>query len=165
MKKSVVAVYDKNSKAISAVKHLVANGIPAEELSVVGEGQLIEDHIHFIPVKKAKIITPYVGLGIGGVLGVIVGMGWVQIPGFSKLFEAGGMIGLLGGIVFGAVIGGSLSIIFSLVVRRDDLVMMQKHIDNGKYALVVKGSLEDIEKSKKILHTENIHEEIIDVEG
>tara|TARA_B110000285_G_scaffold80510_1_gene92908 strand:+ start:604 stop:729 length:126 start_codon:yes stop_codon:yes gene_type:complete len=41
MKKSVVAVYDKNSKAISAVKHLVANGIPAEELSVVGEGQLI----------------------------------------------------------------------------------------------------------------------------
>ena len=58
MKKSVVAVYDKNSKAISAVKHLVANGIPAEELSVVGEGQLIEDHIHFIPVKKAKIITP-----------------------------------------------------------------------------------------------------------
>jgi len=165
MKKSVVAVYDKNSKAISAVKHLVANGIPAEELSVVGEGQLIEDHIQFIPIKKAKIVTPYIGLGIGAVLGFVVGMGWLDIPGFGKLFEAGGMIGMLGGIVFGAVIGGLVSVVLSLVIRRDDLVVMQKHIDNGKYMLVVKGSLEDITKSKKLLHTENIHEEIIDVEG
>lgn len=165
MKKSVVAVYDKNSKAISAVKHLVSHGIPAEELSVVGEGQLIEDHIHFIPVKKAKTVTPYIGLGIGAVLGFVVGMGWVQIPGFEKLFDAGAGIGLLGGVVFGAVIGGLISIVLSLVIRRDDLVMMQKHIDNGKYMLVVKGSLENITKSKKLLHTENIHEEIIDVEG
>ena len=165
MKKSTVAVYESNSKALSAVKHLVAHGIPAEGLSVVGKGQLIEDHIHFIPVKKAKTITPYIGLGIGAVLGLVVGLGLVEIPGFAKFFEAGGMVGMLGGTVFGAIVGGVISIIFSLIVKRDDLVLMQKHIENGKYMLVVKGTLEDIEKSKKLLHTENIHEEIIDVEG
>jgi len=164
MKKSVVAIYDRNSKAISAVKHLVTHGIPAEELSIVGQGQLIEDHIHFIPVKKAKVVTPYIGLGIGAVLGLIVGMGWVEIPGFAKFFDTGA-VAILGGLVMGAVVGGLSSVVFSLIFRHDDLVMMQKHIDNGKYMLVVKGSLEDIEKSKKLLHTENIHEEIIDVEG
>ncbi|MBD80023.1 MAG: hypothetical protein CL840_14010 [Crocinitomicaceae bacterium] len=165
MKKSVVAVYSNNDKALSAIKYLVKHGIPAEELSVVGQGQLIEDHIHFIPVKKAKKMTPYVGLGIGAVLGFIVGMGWIVIPGFETFFEAGGMIGMLGGIVFGAAVGAVISIIFSIIVRKDDLVMMQKHIDNGKFMLVVKGTLEDIEKSKKLLHTEDIHEEIIDIEG
>jgi hypothetical protein len=83
----------------------------------------------------------------------------------KSLFGEGGFVGLLGGTVMGAVAGSLVSIVFSMVVKKDELVMMQKHIDKGRYMLVVKGSLEDIEKSKKLLHTENIHEEIIDVEG
>ncbi|MGB0403722.1 MAG: hypothetical protein ACPGEG_06445 [Salibacteraceae bacterium] len=165
MKKSVVAVYDNHAKAVRAVKHLVKNDIPENELSIVGQGQLIEDHIHFVPVKKAKMVIPYIGLAIGAGLGLLAGYGILPLPGFDSIVEAGGFVGMLAGTVFGAVVGALISIVFSLIYRKDDLVVMQKHIDKGKYMLVVKGELADIEKSKKLLHTENIHEEIIDVEG
>ena len=165
MKKSVVALYDNHAKAVSAVKHLVKHDISEKELSIVGQGELIEDHIHFVPVKKAKLVIPYIGLGIGACFGLLAGYGVFPIPGFDSFLEAGGFVGMLGGTVFGAVVGSIISIVFSLFYRKDDMVIMQKHLDKSKFMLVVKGSLEDIEKSKKLLHTENIHDEIIDIEG
>lgn len=165
MKKSVVAVYESHEKALRAVKHLVKHEIPENELSIVGQGEVIEDHIHFVPVKKAKMATTYIGLGAGALLGLLAGLEIIPVPGLKGIFGSGGFVGMLGGVVIGAVIGAIASIVFSMIVKKDDFVVMQKHIDKGKYMLVVKGELEDIEKSKKLLHTENIHEEIIEVAG
>lgn len=165
MKKSVVAVFNQHQKAINAAKYLAKHGIPDNELSIVGKGDLVEDHIHFVPVKKYKKIPLLIGIIGGAILGVLAGTGMVDIPVLNAFSDSGGFVGLLAGVVLGAVLGAILSIAVSLVIRKDDLVVLQKHVDNGKYTLVVTGSEEDILKSRKLLHTENIHEDIVDLQG
>ncbi len=165
MKKSTVAVYASNEKAINAVKHLVKHGIPEDELSIVGQGQLVEDHIHFVPVKQYKKVPLFLGVGIGGVLGLLVGMGIIDLPFLNSADNSGGFVGTLLGLVFGAIIGAVVSIVISLIIRKDDLVLLQKHIDNGSYAVVVKGSESDITKSKDLLHATSGHQKSVHLSG
>lgn len=161
MDKSTVAVYSTNEKAIKAVKHLVTNGIPEEELSIVGEGQLVEDHIHFVPVKQYKKAPLFVGIVCGGVLGLLAGAGIIDIPFMKSVDDSGGFIGLLSGVVLGSIVGAAISILISLVIRKDDLVILQKHIDNGHYAVVVKGSEGDILRAKELLNTKKGHTNMV----
>ncbi len=166
MKKSTVAVYKSNETAIKAVKHLIKHGIAEEELSIVGKGDLIEDHIHFVPVKKYKIAPIIIGLGVGGLLGGLSGAGMLQLPLFEQFSDAGFFIGLLAGIGIGAAIGALITVIASIVVKKDEIVVLQKHIDNGSYAVVVKGSDADIAKSKELLHqSKHGHHHLVQLHG
>ena len=163
MKKSVVAVYESHEKAIRAVTHLIKHDIPESHLSIVGHGDIVEDHIHIVEVKNFKLMPGFVGAGVGGVLGFVAGAADVPIPGVAFLTEAGGLPGLLGGIAVGIAVGALISIAVSLAYRKDDLVLFKKHVEKGKYLVVVNGENDEIDKSRKLLHTENEHLEIHDI--
>lgn len=165
MKKSTVAVYKSNESAINAVKHLVKSGIPENELSVIGEGQLVEDHIHFVPVKKYKMAPIIIGVIGGGLIGVLAGAGIIDLPVLGHIEDSGGFVGLLAGLTIGAAIGAAITVLVSILVKKDELVVLQKHIDNGRYAVVVKGSDGDILRAKELLHKDAKHENLMHLKG
>lgn len=165
MAKSIVAVYENNDKALRAVKHLANHDIGSDKLSVIGRGDIVEDHIHVVPVKKMKQAPIFIGAGFGAVAGIMAGVLNIPIPGVKFLTEAGGLPGFLGGMTIGLVVGALTSIAISAIYRKDDLILFKKHLEGGKFLVVVNGSDADIEKSKKLLHTENLHIELHDLIG
>lgn len=166
MSKSVVAVYESHDKAVRAVTHLTKNGIDEKGLSIVGKGETVEDHIHVVPVKGIKMAPAFIGAAVGAVLGGIAGVSGIEIPGFGFIAgaDATGFSGALGGVVPGVIAGFIVSAIFQLVYRKDELVVFKKHVEGGKYLVVVNGDESEVSKSRKLLHTENIHEELHDLE-
>ena len=138
---SKVAVYESHEKALNAVHLLNEKKFPLKNVSIVGEAIIIEDHIH-LKSKVPLINTPLaIGAIAGTVTGILTGIGIFAIPGFG----------------LGIVSGGLGTIFASLGVKKDAVVKYEEHLHEGRFLLLVNGSMDEITKAEHLLHTEGMH--------
>lgn len=152
-----VAVYGSHDEAISAVNILGKNRFPLSHVSVIGKAELIDDHLHIHSKKGVEVAPAAIGAVAGTVAGILTGIGIFAIPGFGFLYGAGAVVGALGGFDVGLIGGGVVSILTGLGIKNDEVTRYEEHMQKGDHLLMVKGSLEEIERAEHILHTEGTH--------
>ncbi len=154
--KAAVAVYDSHEIAFNAVKVLDKEHFPLKHISLIGKAELINDHLH---VRSNDVVSVVAPVAIGSIVGLLTGIGIFAIPGLGFLYGAGALIGVFGGLDFG-LMGGIVIALTKLGFKEDSGVKFEEHIKKGKFLLVVQGNEEEIERAKKILHTEGTNLEI-----
>lgn len=159
--KSKIAIYDTHDKAVEAIKVLNSQNFPMSNVSLLGTAEIIEDHIHVKSMEGIKKAPAIIGMGAGTVIGLLSGIGVFTIPGFGFLYGAGALVGAFAGFDLGIVTGGLVSFFSFIGIKEDNVVKCEEHLKQGKFIVVVNGTLEEIEKAEHILHTEGTHLEFI----
>ena len=154
---SQVAIYDSQQKAISAVKALHHSGFPLKQISLVSKAVIIADDLHITSYDSVKNAPILVGVGAGAITGLLTGIGVFAIPGFGFLYGSGALIGLIAGFDIGLLSGGITSILVKLGINEESALKYEEHLEKGMTMLVVHGSIDEIKKAEKILHTQGTH--------
>jgi hypothetical protein len=159
--KSQVAVYSTHENALNAVKALKNNNFPMNRVSILGKAEIIDDHLHVRSLDPLKNTPALLGVGTGTVLGLLSGVGAFAIPGFGFLYGAGALIGAIGGFDVGVVTGGIVTLLATIGIKKDKIVRCHEHLKEGKFLVIVNGTVTDIENAEHILHTEGSHLEFV----
>ena len=158
--KSQVAVYDTHQKAIDALDKLKEASFSMEKTSLLGQAIIVDDHVHVKSHADDNLKVTAAGVVAGSTLGILTGLGIFAIPGLGFLFGAGAIVGGIAGLELG-VVGSALFSLFSTIgFKKEEIVKYEEHIKEGKFLVIVRGSLEEIEKAEHILHTEGTHLEM-----
>lgn len=158
---SRIAVFESHEKAIEAITKLKDAGFPIDKISLIGEAQIINDHMYLKSLGPLKNMPIAVGLVTGAVTGLLSGIGIFMIPGFGFLYGAGAIVGALGGLDMGLVVGGLATILVQLGVKKEDVIKYEEHIKAGRFLLEVKGTKKDIDRVGNILHVKNKQVQLI----
>jgi Na+/H+ antiporter NhaC len=157
---ATVGIFKDHEVAVKAVKHLILKGVDEKEISLIGTGTTIEDHVHINSVKSLKKAPVPVGMVAGGVLGVLAGAGILAVPGLGVIFLAGKFVGLISGLALGAFGGSIASFLIGVGFKQDQVVKFEKHLEDGHYLVVINGSDEHISQAHILLHGHDEHEEL-----
>ena len=160
--KSKIAIYNTHDEAVEAVKVLNDQNFPMNNVSLLGTAEVIEDHIHVRSMDTVKKVPAIIGMGAGTVIGLLSGIGIFTIPGFGFLYGAGALVGAIAGFDIGIVTGGLISFFSYIGIKEDSVVKCHEHLKEGKFMIIVNGSLEEIEEAEHILHTDGTHLELVE---
>lgn len=154
MKKSI-SIFDSHNEALKALEALRESGVNMSKVSLVGRAEVIDDHVH-MKSNKALVAAPVaIGSVLGTTLGVLTGVGLFAIPGLGLLFGAGAVVGAFAGFQLGVVTGGITTILVDLGVKEDHLVYEQ-HLKEGRFLLFYDGSDEEIEEVERIIEGKHL---------
>ncbi|MFA7274575.1 MAG: hypothetical protein WC044_11950 [Crocinitomicaceae bacterium] len=98
-----------------------------------------------------------IGSGAGLVLGLLAGLSVLAIPGFGFLYGAGAVVGAFAGFDIGMITGGIGTLLATAGLKEDVVDRLTAHLEEGYYLILVKGSLEEVKRAEKLLHTEGTH--------
>ena len=160
--KSKIAVYETHEEAVDAIKVLNDQDFPMSNVSLLGTAEIVEDHIHVRSTDTITKAPAVIGMGAGTVIGLLSGIGIFTIPGFGFLYGAGALIGAIAGFDLGIITGGLISFLSLLGVKDDVVVKCEEHLKEGRFMVVVNGTIEEVEKAEHILHTEGTHLEFVE---
>jgi len=154
---ATVAIYDNHQNALAAIKILTDSEFPVDKISIVGKGDIVEDHfkIHDSGEYTQKGLA--VGAVIGGILGVLTGLSFFALPGLGVLFASGALIGGTGGVAMGAAGGGIFSTLLSLGISKSGVLSYKTHLENGKFLVICHGTQEEIDNAKLIIEEKTSH--------
>lgn len=154
--KTTVAVYPTHEQALSAISKLGEVNYPLERVSLVGKTEIIEDNIKVKITQPLENLPLIIGAIAGPILGILTGIGVFALPG-EAFYKTGIIIGGLGGLGIGTFIGGIFSLFITFRAKQRKKLAYRKHLIEGKYLVMVDGSMNDIHAAEKILHTEGTH--------
>ena len=152
---SKIAVYKSHEKALEAVNDLKKSGFPINQISLLGEAQIIDDHMHLKSLEPAKTMPIAIGAMAGIVVGLLSGIGIFAIPGFGFLYGAGAIIGAMGGLDLGIISGGLAVVLTNIGVEEDEVIKYEEHIKAGRFVVIANGTKEEINKAGEILGSKN----------
>ncbi|PKB18241.1 hypothetical protein [Flavobacterium sp. 5] len=159
--KSQIAIYDTHEKAVDAIKKLSHENFSMDHVSLLGKAEVVENHIHIKSLDTIRKTPAVIGMGAGTLLGLLSGIGVFAIPGFGFLYGSGALVGIITGLNIGLVVGGLVSLLSFNGIKEEEVVKCEEHIKYGKFIVIVKGAIQEIERAKQILDTEGKHLEII----
>jgi uncharacterized membrane protein len=149
---NVIAVYDSIDEAQRAVEKLVEEGIPAENISIVGQGLQSEVKIHGF-VTTGDMAKQGAGMGavFGGLMGFLFGTAFFFIPGVGPLVVLGPLVDTLVGAAEGALAGGLFGALFGTILEQEHIPKYEQYVRAGKYLLVAQGDPELAEHAHEVL--------------
>jgi hypothetical protein len=138
---TVVAVFDGPGHAEQALNELKEAAFTPEQVSVVAKDEretrdLVENTEMGAETKGAGTGAVLGGLG-GGVLGWLVGIGALAIPGVGPIVAAGALATTLGGAALGAAAGGLVGALAGAGVPEEDAKGYQERVTQGGILLTV----------------------------
>jgi hypothetical protein len=87
---AVVGVYESMKDAESAVHTLLEHGVPAGQVSIVGQHLHSETHVHgFVTTGDVAKTGAKSGAWVGGLFGVLTGAALLFVPGVGALIVLG----------------------------------------------------------------------------
>ncbi len=98
-------VYDSYAQARSVVANLKKEGIPADDISVVANKQVLDEHADVDDVSGAGSGAG-LGAAVGGGAGLLAGLGMLAIPGLGPVVAVGWLASTALGIAAGGAVGG-----------------------------------------------------------
>ncbi len=154
--KTSVGVFHKRNEALEAVKVLKKHNFPLKKISILGSPTVEEDHVEKDEVQMKYNVPVIAGAIVGPIIGFLSGVGVFAIPGFHPLYGAGAAIGLMAGLGLGIALGGIITLFMTLKFSSSNSVAYVKRMKGGRFLLIVKGSMQEIDHAKQILHSENM---------
>lgn len=157
---ATVGIYKDHNDALKAIRVLKDAGFDESHISIIGKGNIIEDHVHLQTGSDTMKTTATVGGLLGGALGLLTGLGVFAIPGLGVLFMGGAVAGLMGGFSIGLAGGGAIGALTALGIGPDGIVEYKEHLDVGRYLIMLNHEDSDrVHAAKDLLHTDtDVHE-------
>ena len=157
---ATVGVFDTHDTAAKAVKELNKGGFPMKKVSIIGkELEKVEDMQGYYTWKDPAKTGAGIGAFWGSIFGILVGVGFVVMPGIGGGFIAGSLaaivLGGLEGAAVGSVGGGLFGALLGLGIGKDKVLKYQQNLEAGKYLVVAHGTSEEVNKAKEILEGTN----------
>jgi uncharacterized membrane protein len=148
---STIGVYNTHDLALKGVDQLQQAGFSEKQISVVGQVELVDDHLHVKHNEDLNMAPISVGVAAGATLGLLTGLGLFAIPGLGFLFGAGAIVGAFAGLDIGALGGAMVSVLGKVGVHNDHVVKYEEHLKSGKFLVVVQGNTDEIKHAKEVL--------------
>ncbi len=123
---SVVGVYKTLSDAETAVLSLGDGGFPIQKVSIIASNLEDDRRVHgYITASDVGQWSAATGAWVGGIFGLLVGTGFMWIPGFGLLVVVGSLsAALLGGMegsLAGTVVIGALGWLVGLGIAKEKI--------------------------------------------
>lgn len=158
---SVVHTYQTMAEAEDAVKKLIDQKFPTNQISIVTQNLKSEKQIHgYITAGDVAKDSAGTGAWMGGLFGLLTGAAFVFVPGFGPLVVAGSFASvLLGGIegtVLGAAGGGALGALFGWGVSKEHILKYEEVVKAGSYLVIANGDEAQVKLARTILDGLNV---------
>jgi hypothetical protein len=155
---AVVGVFASHLDAEAAIKALQSGGIDMKKLSIVGNNYHTEEHaVGFYTAGDRMMFWGGQGAFWGSLWGLLFGGAFFLLPGIGPIVAMGPVVGWLAGALEGAVVGGTAGVfaaaLASLGVPDDQIVKYETEIKSGKFLVLARGSVGEIERAHGILGT------------
>ena len=163
--RNVLGIFKDVRSANVALASLEMRGYDKEDISVVATREALGSQELKLENNMLKGVTDTAVTGglIGGLLGLLVGVGALTIPGLGLLFVTGpvaaalGITGVAGATVSGALtgsmVGGIAGALKELGVEENLAIEYEKDVKGGNIILGVETEDEDVHDVIKILTT------------
>jgi hypothetical protein len=161
MSKTVTALYDDFETARRVSEDMVRAGFSRDGLSVVANDasgyyvSSLEDTAEHNAIDVEHDVSAEEGAGFGMVVGALIGIGTMFIPGIGPAIAAGPLAtALLGagvGAVAGAVTGGLVAALVHLGVPEEDVDFYAEGVRRGGALLIARVDDERVEEAVNIL--------------
>lgn len=153
---ATVGLYDSHDLAADAVRALSKGGFPMNKVSIIGrELERVEDVKGYYTWKDPAKQGAGIGAFWGSLFGILVGVGFLAIPGIGPVFVAGSLAATMLAGVEGAALGGSAGGLFGgllgLGVSKNKIIKYSESIAAGKYLVVAHGTAQDVAQAREIL--------------
>jgi hypothetical protein len=153
---TVIAVYPDHASAEDAVRRLQKEGIPMQNLSIIGKDfQTVEKPVGFVTTGDVAKSGAKVGAWTGGLFGLLVGAAFLILPGVGPVVIAGPLAAaLLGGIegaMAGAAFGGLTGALVGLGISKDKAIRYESQVKAGKFLVTLRGDGQQTERAKSLL--------------
>ncbi len=146
--KATVGIYDTHQHAVEAIEKLGETGFDVKKISILGQAEIVDDHLHTVAKMGVKETGASVGAVLGTALGVLTGASIIAIPGLGFLFGAGALIGAFAGLDAGIIGGGLVAILIEKGMKKEVAVLYHEHIKEGKFLVFVEGDVSEIERAQ-----------------
>ncbi len=161
---ATVGIYRSHKEAVEAINKLHEHGYALDKMSIIGKGDFVEDIKGSYNMEDASNDGMVVGGVAGGLLGALAGLSLVAVPGLGLLYTGGvmGAVVLSALAVDGAAVGvfggGLLSAFLGSKLGKEGVLEYERHLENGKYLLVLHTDNSDAKRAKQILHEHSEHD-------
>lgn len=152
---ATVGVYHTHHKAIEAVKKLQEKGVGSDKISIVGKANIVENEIETHSDEESMERGVAIGAVLGSFLGLLTGLSMIAVPGLGVLYASGALVGTIGGLSIGSAGGGVLGSLMAIGVGKKGVLSYQKHLEVGKYLVVIQGTESEVSEAEKILQDTN----------
>jgi hypothetical protein len=151
----VIATYADHASAEDAVRRLQKDGIPMQDLSIIGKDfQGVERPLGFVTAGTVAGQGAKVGAWSGGLFGLLVGAAFLILPGVGPVVIAGplsaALIGGLEGAAAGAALGGLTGALIGLGVSKDKAIRYESEVRAGKFLVTLSGDATQIERARSL---------------
>jgi hypothetical protein len=146
-----IGIYDTHRLALVAVEVLTNKGYPEDKLKIIGQKDIVDSNIRIVSSEPLKNIAMVVGIIFGTIMGMLSGLSYVKLPLAHFIYGTGPLIGAIIGIDLGLVAGGAISLLLTLILKKDKIVKYKEHLRKGKFLVLAKGTADEIKKAKTIL--------------
>ena len=166
---AVVGVYDSMKDAEAAVRALLEQGVPADQVSIVGQDLHSETEVHgFVSTGDVAKTGAKTDAWVGGLFGVLTGAAVLFVPGVGALIVLGPLAAGALAAAEGAAAGGGLGAVLGHFLAKKHVPKFSRHLEAGKY-LVLRHQPQASDAQMLRQHTTPIevdhHEDLITAPG
>src|SRR6516164_3574061 len=153
---TILATYSDHASAEDAVRRLQKEGIPMQDLSIIGKDfQAVEQPLGFVTPGTTAGEGAKVGAWTGGIFGLLVGAAFLVLPGVGAVVIAGplaaALLGGLEGALAGAAFGGLTGALVGLGVSKDKAIRYESEVKAGKFLVTLQGDGPQIQRARSLL--------------
>lgn len=150
--RAVVAVLPDVDAAQDTVERLIADGIGADHVSVVGRDAQSARRVNGF-VTTGSIAGPAAAAGawIGGVFGLLMGTALLFVPGAGPLIVLGPLAAAAVGAAEGGLLGGAVAVLLGHFVEDDERRRYEHLVREGRCLVVVHGDEQVVARARHLL--------------
>lgn len=134
---TVVGMFNDHSLTEKAINALYDEGFTVEQVSLVTKGGGASDEIPSEAESDHAAGGAGRGIAIGGILGGLIGIGALAIPGIGPVLTAGWITTVLGGAATGGAFGGWIGSMATLNVPKNIAREYAEQIADGNFLVMV----------------------------
>jgi Heat induced stress protein YflT domain len=134
---AVIGVYESMKDAEAAVAALLEQGVPAEQVSIVGQDLHSETQVHgFVTTGDVAKTGAKTGAWVGGLFGVLSGAALLFVPGVGALIVLGPLAAGALAAAEGAAAGGGLGAVLGHFIAKKHVPKYSRHLEAGNYLVM-----------------------------
>ncbi|MBV8540363.1 MAG: hypothetical protein JO063_02115 [Pseudonocardiales bacterium] len=134
---AVVGVYESMKDAEEAVRTLLEQGVPAEQVSIVGQDLHSETQVHgFVTTGDVAKTGAKSGAWVGGLFGVLTGAALLFVPGVGALVVLGPLAAGALAAAEGAAAGGGVGAVLGHFIAKKHVPKYSRHLEAGSYLVL-----------------------------
>ena len=142
---ATLTVYKSQFDAEAALRQLARNGYDLGKVSMVGRDADSDARVGgYLNEDGRGSSSASVGVAWGGIRGMLVGSGFLRMPGVGSLLVAGplltGVVRSLGAVVGPDKLGALAAALNELGIPKDSILRCQAALKSGKVVLIAEGS-------------------------